>query len=272
MSTLTTATNAPAESLALPGYRYSRWALNEYGEAEQRVAALHLKAANDAASLILDANGRPDIVAKTTYMRMAMDDVRNKTLNYGSPAFDEWATSISSLPFIFWLSVRRNNKNITSEAEAALLLSTVEEKQGEILKEVLQYSLGYNFFKGNEKTDNLKNQVGIDTSWSLLFKMLSKLGYTLDQICDLTIPQIVFVLSDFEEDDQTIKVEIIKRLQDRQTKIFEAVMVQFKLSKVQLAALEINDLKSYIAAVEPKAASAIVDDKLREAIKNFCTG
>jgi hypothetical protein len=102
------------DSSAFPGQILSPPRLIEFAEAEEEAAAQYLRGiAKGSAAL-------PAWVRDTMHQR-AVDNLRSHPFSYGSPAFDQWALSMSAAPFLAWLLLRIKHPKLTlPEASQAL--------------------------------------------------------------------------------------------------------------------------------------------------------
>lgn len=105
---------ALGDSGAFPGHVLCVPRLLEYAEAEEEAAACYLRRiAKSAAQL-------PEPQRQLLHER-AVDNLRANPFNFGSPAFDRWALSMSAMPFLAWLLLRIGKPEMTLAQAAALL-------------------------------------------------------------------------------------------------------------------------------------------------------
>jgi hypothetical protein len=105
---------ALGDSTVFPGHTISPPRLIEFAEAEEEAAAQYLRRiAKSAASL-------PVTVRDAIHQR-AVDNLRSHPFSYGSPAFDQWALSMSAAPFLTWLLLRIKHPKLTLPEASQML-------------------------------------------------------------------------------------------------------------------------------------------------------
>lgn len=236
----------------IPGYSLCTLRLKEMGLLEQEIASDYLRKVYNS------LNGQNSPLAITT-MQMAMDSIKNGTLKYGMPAYNDYFLSLSSVPFLLFLSLKKYHQNITLEQASALL----SEDNDYLVHQAILELNGY-INRAPSTVEDIVNR-GID--WNMVIGGLRKLGHTIEAIAELTLPQISFELSGWKLPED--KTQFVDKVKIARNKIFDAVLVQFKISKTELAQLSVTDLKERIAAVEPRAVGYLNDDALLSSVAEY---
>lgn len=120
MPELSTLTAAPRADV-LPGYEFAQFTFAMFGMAEEELERRHVRNACLGAA---DATG--DIQDKV--LRLALEDVREGRLAYGSPAFDAHAKALSSLPILLWTCLRRKHPGM-APTDAESLITPENERE-----------------------------------------------------------------------------------------------------------------------------------------------
>lgn len=119
---------ALGDSTTFPGHILSPPRLIEFAKAEEEAAAQYLRGIAKA-SLALPATMREALHQR------AVDNLRGHPFSYGSPAFDQWALSMSAAPFLAWLLLRIKHPKMTfNEASQLLCEGEYAAKVGAIWK------------------------------------------------------------------------------------------------------------------------------------------
>lgn len=93
----------------IPGYVLSPLTLRDYGEMEREFEAQSLAEAKVA------ADGAKEIIER------ALDRIAGGRFSFGSVGFDDAALKVQNLPFLLYLSLRHQHKDVTREKAAAML-------------------------------------------------------------------------------------------------------------------------------------------------------
>src|ERR1700722_7298650 len=108
------------DASVFPGHILSPPRLIEFAEAEEEAAAQYLRGIAKSASTL------PAAIRDGLHQR-AVDNLRGHPFSYGSPAFDQWALSMSAAPYLAWLLLRIKHPKLTLP-EASQLLCEGEYK------------------------------------------------------------------------------------------------------------------------------------------------
>lgn len=107
------------DSSTLPGYVLSRWRIIDYAEAEREFRDSFLRETYLASSVLPDVPRREAI-------RGAHEYVAEGNLDYGAKGFKLRLFSASALPFMLWLSLRKEMPEISREKAAQLITEANE--------------------------------------------------------------------------------------------------------------------------------------------------
>lgn len=120
----------------LPGYTLSPAALADFAQTEAELARAHIATAGAAAVELPDRIGKMIIEAAT-------DDVAAGRFKFGRPAFDAHVVSTTLLPFLLFLTLKREHP-ATTRTQAEKLITPANEAT--VSRAVLEL-FGYNFDK-----------------------------------------------------------------------------------------------------------------------------
>lgn len=90
---------ALGDKTAFEGYTLSPPRLIEFAEAEEEAAAQYLRR-------IIKASATFPAAVRAAMHERAVDNLRSSSFAFGSELFDQWALSISAIPFLAWLLLR----------------------------------------------------------------------------------------------------------------------------------------------------------------------
>lgn len=236
----------------LPGYTLSKWRVQEYSLAEEYVAKQYLRTAEESSRTM-------DTAMRVSMTRMALDDVKRGELSFGTDNFDQRVFNLANLPYLLYLSLRKAHKDITPEKAAELV---TEDNAASLGTEILVIQ-GY--ISKDETQSSIRKASNKAVLWEAMIDGLRKLNFTFEQIAEMTLPQIIFEFGRYEK-----KPELTAKAADARNRIFDAILVHFKISKLELAALSLDDVKTKIVAVEPKLADDKMDNEfLKNAIQDY---
>ncbi len=102
------------DASVFPGHILSPPRLIEFAEAEEEAAAQYLRGIAKSASTL------PAAIRDGLHQR-AVDNLRGHPFSYGSPAFDQWALSMSAAPYLAWLLLRIKHPKLTLPEASQLL-------------------------------------------------------------------------------------------------------------------------------------------------------
>jgi hypothetical protein len=105
---------ALGDATVFPGHTLSPPRLIEFAEAEEEAASQYLRGIAKAAITL------PAAMREALHTR-AVDNLRGHPFSYGSPAFDQWALSMSAAPFLTWLLLRIKHPKLTLSEASQLL-------------------------------------------------------------------------------------------------------------------------------------------------------
>lgn len=131
MSELAKLTAAPLTDV-LPGYTLSPPTLADFGQQEAELERRHIATAGAAAV------GLPASVAEAI-IKAATNDVASGKFKFGRAAFDAHTLAPTSLPFLLYLTLRRNHADLTREKTASLVKTENEAKLNRAVLKLFGY-------------------------------------------------------------------------------------------------------------------------------------
>jgi hypothetical protein len=105
---------ALGDSTAFAGYTLSPPRLIEFAEAEEEAAAQYLRRVTKASATFAPA-------VRAVMHERAVDNLRTNPFAFGSAEFDQWALSVSAVPFLAWLLLRIKHPKLTPGDVSQLL-------------------------------------------------------------------------------------------------------------------------------------------------------
>lgn len=248
-----TRVNSPNVDI-LPGYSLTGWSLIDYGIIEREVSKQYLRTIADSVT----GDSSPNAVSM---LRMAMEDVKRGNTRYGSLAFEDFVLSTSSIPFLLWIGLKKFQPTISQDHAFKLL---TDDNQMEVYKAILTLN-GYNLnSQPAENRPAALNPKSFD--WDYVIRALRKLGHTIEKIAELTLPQVLFELQDYREGKDT---SFSEKIQDSRFRLMDAILVKYKINKLELATMSLDEVKLRLASIEPSVVEIINDQVLADTITAY---